>query len=476
MGVFQGPTMGDPIGFANLYNFELYSLIIEKSKNPDSDFYYLCDGFEEKKLNNKWNVSYSTDTIFFDSGSANIKQQYYKILDSLPKKLRTVQDLVSLYAYTDKKGKDSDNKELGAARNNSVRNELLKRGIDSTRILMTNYGETKSSGKISQKNRRVEIDVNLGKLYQKYYTEALKFTQKGNYGAANRAIKTWMRLVPPNQAVYALFDCWGNGKKASMFKKNLTQRIQKKFYKNNKLKFILDSLYCENIKGEGLGWYITTNCLPSYENDCSFNTSSKRTSHLIQIADSIYSKLGFPSKEKVEKRCSNVLPDIILKNNNISNLKRYLPIFKKACEQQQIKWKYFAMLYDKINVKHTGFQRYGTQTMINIKGEMIFINPIEDIHKLNEYRKQMKLVPYPENVTEKTIINQKKLDTTLVYTLSEIYPSDQRYRNKTHEIEEKYGYDSDTLNSLWKIIRTTDSLNQIQVRKILDKRDWLSSK
>ncbi len=190
MGVFQGPTMGDPIGFANLYNFELYSLIIEKSKNPDSDFYYLCDGFEEKKLNNKWNVSYSTDTIFFDSGSANIKQQYYKILDSLPKKLRTVQDLVSLYAYTDKKGKDSDNKELGAARNNSVRNELLKRGIDSTRILMTNYGETKSSGKISQKNRRVEIDVNLGKLYQKYYTEALKFTQKGNYGAANRAIKT----------------------------------------------------------------------------------------------------------------------------------------------------------------------------------------------------------------------------------------------------------------------------------------------
>ena len=109
LGVFQAPTMDGLNCFACQYDFELYSLTVEKSKNQSADFYYICDGFVEAKLD-KW--SYETDTIFFDSGLAQINEEYLTLLDSIPKKLRTVQDLVSLYAYTDKRGTKTNNSEL----------------------------------------------------------------------------------------------------------------------------------------------------------------------------------------------------------------------------------------------------------------------------------------------------------------------------------------------------------------------------
>lgn len=153
IGVFQGPTMDVKDCFGCKYHFELHSLTVEKSKNPDSRFYYLCDAYEEKKLD-KWNYS-NPDTIYFESGSALVKGKYYPLLDSIPGKLRTVQDLIYLFGFTDNKG--SENEALGAARNTSVRAELIRRGIDSTRLVMVNYGEKYASKNIAAKDRKVEI-------------------------------------------------------------------------------------------------------------------------------------------------------------------------------------------------------------------------------------------------------------------------------------------------------------------------------
>ncbi len=475
LGVFQGPEMDDSFDFARLYNFELYYLTIENSKNPNNEFYYICDGFIEKKMK-KWDASYDTDTIFFDSGSADIKDEYYTILDSIPKKLRTVQDLVSLYAYTDKKGKDKDNENLGALRNAAVRKALIERGLDSSRIIMTNYGESKSSDVISQINRKVEIDVNLGKLYQKYYTEALIATKNDNFGKTNKMINTWLHLVPPDRAIYALFDCWGKGNKSELFRQDLFIKIRSKFYKAENLKFILDSLYCENLKGEGLAWYLSMNRLPSYNDNCSFNTGLQRTEHLIQQAEKIYSEYGFPTKKDVGKRANQVLPSIVLQSEDLNYLKKYLSIFLDACEKQRISWYYYAKLYDKISAKLTGFQRYGTLKIVDKRNKTSFLNPIEDINKLREYRKQMKLAPLPDEVINETKKNQEKLDTSLVNILNTIYQTDQVYRLQTKIIEQKYGRESIELKEHWNLIHKTDSINLLKVSEILDQRGWLGPK
>lgn len=68
---------------------------------------------------------------------------------------------------------------------------------------------------------------------------------------------------------------------------------------------------------------------------------------------------------------------------------------------------------------------------------------------------------------------ERELDKTLIAILDTIYEEDQSYRMQIDEIESKYGRDSDEMKAHWKIINEKDSLNLIQVKKILDERGWL---
>ncbi len=51
---------------------------------------------------------------------------------------------------------------------------------------------------------------------------------------------------------------------------------------------------------------------------------------------------------------------------------------------------------------------------------------------------------------------------------------DQKYRLEIQYLEEKYGIHSRQVDSLWNLMRITDSLNLIKVKAILDKYGWLS--
>jgi hypothetical protein len=68
-----------------------------------------------------------------------------------------------------------------------------------------------------------------------------------------------------------------------------------------------------------------------------------------------------------------------------------------------------------------------------------------------------------------------KLDKHLSAILDTIYQDDQMYRQKSREIEEKYGWDSEERRKHGRIIKQKDSINLIKVRKILDERGWLGS-
>ncbi len=95
-----------------------------------------------------------------------------------------------------------------------------------------------------------------------------------------------------------------------------------------------------------------------------------------------------------------------------------------------------------------------------------------DLYPLHDDKRWVSLLEAIKQNKEKAEVN---LNKTLVRQLDTIYRDDQKYRLELEEIEKKYGYESPEIKSQWKIINTKDSLNQIQIRSILDKYGWLGA-
>lgn len=86
------------------------------------------------------------------------------------------------------------------------------------------------------------------------------------------------------------------------------------------------------------------------------------------------------------------------------------------------------------------------------------------------WKKSMKKIKANKKVFE------KDLDKKLVKILDRIYETDQGLRLDLDSVEAKYGRESDELSVHWEKISYQDSLNLIEVSKILDERGWLGPK
>lgn len=75
--------------------------------------------------------------------------------------------------------------------------------------------------------------------------------------------------------------------------------------------------------------------------------------------------------------------------------------------------------------------------------------------------------------------NKEKLEANyiwpLVHQLDSIYAEDQGGRQRAQAIEQKYGWKSPQMDSLWKDLQYKDSVNLIKVMKILDEYGWLGA-
>lgn len=67
------------------------------------------------------------------------------------------------------------------------------------------------------------------------------------------------------------------------------------------------------------------------------------------------------------------------------------------------------------------------------------------------------------------------LDRPLARQLDSILDLDQRYRERSDEVEQAYGRDSKEMKDLWNTMAATDSTNMLFVSKILDQRGWLGT-
>ncbi|HXG51129.1 MAG TPA: OmpA family protein [candidate division Zixibacteria bacterium] len=106
------------------------------------------------------------DDVLFDFDKSNIKPEAAKILDRLVAFMKENKDKrVSLSGHTDSIGTEAYNQKLSERRVNSVRDYLVKHGIERDRITGQGFGESKpiADNRTKEgraKNRRVEIKVN----------------------------------------------------------------------------------------------------------------------------------------------------------------------------------------------------------------------------------------------------------------------------------------------------------------------------
>jgi len=66
-------------------------------------------------------------------------------------------------------------------------------------------------------------------------------------------------------------------------------------------------------------------------------------------------------------------------------------------------------------------------------------------------------------------------NTKIAIQLDSIHGEDQKLRLKTAEIENKSGFQSQEMQNHWRMIHKKDSMNVIEVTKILDKFGWLGA-
>jgi OOP family OmpA-OmpF porin len=106
------------------------------------------------------------DDVLFDFDKSNVKPEAAAILDRLVAFMNENKDKkASLSGHTDSIGTDAYNQRLSERRVNSVRDYVVKKGVDSTRVSGQGFGESKpiADNKTKEgraKNRRTEIKVN----------------------------------------------------------------------------------------------------------------------------------------------------------------------------------------------------------------------------------------------------------------------------------------------------------------------------
>ncbi|MDX1349992.1 MAG: OmpA family protein [Putridiphycobacter sp.] len=105
--------------------------------------------------------------LFFNTGSATIKEESYKVLDAVVKVLKENPSYkLNIDGHTDNTGDADSNMKLSQERANAAKAYMVEKGIAADRLTATGYGITKPAADNSTeegraKNRRVEFNITL---------------------------------------------------------------------------------------------------------------------------------------------------------------------------------------------------------------------------------------------------------------------------------------------------------------------------
>ncbi|HRP01115.1 MAG TPA: OmpA family protein [Candidatus Kapabacteria bacterium] len=162
--------------FISLSPDKLYGYFAEKknyypsSKNLDlrnynkvGDFYADIELISLKEINDG-NHKITINNIFFDYDKSDIKPESLPELNRLIEFLKPNKKIILIEGHTDNVGTKAYNMELSKKRAQSIADFLIKSGIDSSRIEVKGWGDTRpvmdnNSDESKSKNRRVEFSL-----------------------------------------------------------------------------------------------------------------------------------------------------------------------------------------------------------------------------------------------------------------------------------------------------------------------------
>ncbi len=120
-------------------------------------------GCPEIKEADKVIMTQAMKGLLFETGSSNMLPESYPVLDNVYLVLSSNPDYkLSIEGHTDNTGTDEINNKLSADRAQAARDYLVRKGIDSTRIVATGFGSTRpvasnDTPEGRKQNRRVEF-------------------------------------------------------------------------------------------------------------------------------------------------------------------------------------------------------------------------------------------------------------------------------------------------------------------------------
>ena len=91
-------------------------------------------------------VSSKSYSIEFETGSANIKPDSYKLLDEIFESAVVAEGLkLGVYGHTDNSGSDAVNMPLSEKRADAVKAYLMKKGLTDNRIEAKGFGSSQTN-------------------------------------------------------------------------------------------------------------------------------------------------------------------------------------------------------------------------------------------------------------------------------------------------------------------------------------------
>lgn len=162
--------------FSNIFNDIKFSYDLEFSPCMFGDKIKIeikLNGFEKPILGNAVFRSpplkgFSIDqNLLFDNSSATINPTYFSKLNNLAEFLQKSTSVnILIEGHTDKLGDESNNITLSLKRAQSVKNYLIERGVNTSRISVKGFGSSKpvyeynDNSNVNALNRRIQIVIN----------------------------------------------------------------------------------------------------------------------------------------------------------------------------------------------------------------------------------------------------------------------------------------------------------------------------
>lgn len=153
--------------------FKQYNLALEEMENLvyQAKYAWMTENTEDLSLQKDFHVKraiigakFELKNIFFELGSAVLKEDSKKELDKLVEIMKYSEIVIELGGHTDSIGTSEANQKLSQDRVESVKKYLTDKGISQNRMVAVGYGETlpvasNSTPEGRQLNRRVEVKI-----------------------------------------------------------------------------------------------------------------------------------------------------------------------------------------------------------------------------------------------------------------------------------------------------------------------------